>query len=79
MSSPAVGLWTLAVIAALLVSVAAPVALAQPPAKVKVLIAFSHQPGPAEQALVQGAGGDIKYTYHLVPAIAASVLRSCDS
>ena len=48
-------------------------ALAQPPAKVKVLIAFTGQPGPAEQALVRGVGGDIKYTYHLVPAMAASL------
>ena len=48
---------------------------AHPPAaaKVQVLIAFSHTPGPAEQALVRGAGGEIKYTYHLVPAIAATV------
>ena len=45
----------------------------QEPAKVKVLIAFSQQPGPAEQALVRGFGGSIKYTYHLVPALAAAV------
>jgi subtilisin family serine protease len=38
-----------------------------------VIIGFKGQPGPAEQALVQQAGGSIKYTYHLVPAIAASV------
>jgi len=46
---------------------------AQPTAKVKVLIGFSHQPGPSEQALVHRAGGTIKHTYHIVPAIAATV------
>jgi subtilisin len=44
-----------------------------PDGLVKVLIEFKENPGPAEQALVKGAGGQIKYTYHLVPAIAASV------
>lgn len=41
--------------------------------KTAVLIGFAQQPGPAEEALVRGAGGDIKYTYNLVPAIAASL------
>ena len=41
--------------------------------RAKVLIAFSRQPGPAEQALVRGFGGDVRYTYSLVPAIAATV------
>jgi subtilisin len=45
----------------------------QPPQRVKVLIAFEHQPGPAEQALVRGLGGSVKYTYHLVPAMAATL------
>ena len=48
-------------------------ALGQQPEKVKVLIGFDRQPGAAEQALVHRAGGTIKYTYHLVPAIAASL------
>ncbi|MFH1926558.1 MAG: S8 family serine peptidase [Chloroflexota bacterium] len=48
-------------------------ALGQRPARVKVLIGFTHQPGRAEQALVHRAGGTIKYTYHLVPAIAATL------
>jgi len=51
-------------------------ALGQRPARVKVLIGFTHQPGPAEQVLVHRAGGTIRYTYHLVPAIAASVPES---
>nr|NIV30226.1 S8 family serine peptidase [Anaerolineae bacterium] len=45
----------------------------QQPERVKVLIAFRGQPGPAEQALVRGMGGSVKYTYHLVPAIAATL------
>ncbi len=52
---------------------AASPAAAQPPEMVKVLIGFDRQPGPAEKAIVRGAGGTIKYTYHLVPAIAASL------
>jgi subtilisin len=41
--------------------------------RVDVFIAFASNPGPAEQALVRGVGGQIRYTYTLVPAIAASV------
>jgi subtilisin len=48
-------------------------ALGQQPERVKVLIGFTHQPGPDEEALVRGVGGSIKYTYHLVPAIAATL------
>lgn len=48
-------------------------ALAQPPNMVKVLIGFDIQPGPTEEALVHGKGGIVKYTYHLVPAIAATL------
>ncbi|OFW54060.1 MAG: hypothetical protein A2163_02475 [Actinobacteria bacterium RBG_13_35_12] len=40
---------------------------------VKVLIGFKEKPGSAEQAVVKGVGGKIKYTYNLVPAIAASI------
>ena len=48
-------------------------AAAQPPETVKVLISFDRQPGPAEEGIVRGVGGGVKYTYHLVPAIAASI------
>ena len=41
--------------------------------RVDVFVAFADQPGAAEQALVRRAGGEIKYTYSIVPAIAASV------
>ncbi len=57
----------------LLGSLVATAAWAQQPNRVPVLIGFRHQPGAAEQALVRRAGGSIKYTYHLVPAIAATL------
>jgi len=48
------------------------VASAQPE-MAKVLIAFDKTPGNDEQALVHQFGGKVKYSYHLVPAIAAEV------
>jgi subtilisin len=39
----------------------------------RVLISFRTLPGPAEEALVRNVGGTVRYTYHLVPAIAAAV------
>ena len=48
-------------------------AWAQKPNLVPVLIGFNRQPGPAQEALVRGAGGRIKYTYRLVPGIAATL------
>ncbi len=44
-----------------------------PDGLVKVLIGFKEKPGPAQQALVKGLGGKIKYTYNIIPAIAASI------
>jgi len=44
-----------------------------PDGLVKVLIGFKEKPGAAQQAMVKGVGGQIKYTYNLIPAIAASV------
>jgi len=41
--------------------------------RVPVLIGFKQVPGPAEQALVRSHGGEIKYSYTLIPGIAASV------
>ena len=41
--------------------------------RLDVLIGVKNLPGPAEEALVRAGGGRIKYTYHLVPAIAARV------
>jgi len=44
-----------------------------PDGLIKVLIGFKEKPGPAQQAIVKGVGGQIKYTYHIVDAIAASI------
>jgi len=44
-----------------------------PEGLVKVLIGFKKMPGPAEQALVRGVSGTIKYTYHIIPVIAATI------
>lgn len=52
------------------------VSVAAPPAMVKVLIGFDRQPGPDEEGLVRAAGGSVRHTYHLIPAIAASVPES---
>lgn len=46
---------------------------AQGPDRVDVIIAFASAPGAADESLVFGAGGRIRHTYHLVPAIAANV------
>ena len=63
-----------AVIFALVVSLIGPATVAaSPPEMVKVLIGFDRQPSSDEAAIVRGAGGSIKHTYHLVPAIAASI------
>jgi len=48
-------------------------ASAAPVERTDVLIGFAHTPGNAEQALVRAFGGEIKQSYRLVPAIAASV------
>jgi hypothetical protein len=44
--------------------------------RVNVLIGFNQIPTAAEEALVHAAGGRVKYRYHLVPAIAASLPSS---
>jgi subtilisin len=41
--------------------------------KVSVIIAFHEQPGRAEEALIRAFGGSVKFTYNIVPAIAATV------
>lgn len=46
---------------------------ASPDGLVKVLIGFRKKPGAAQQAMVRGVGGKIKYTYSIVDAIAASI------
>jgi subtilisin len=64
---------TCVLLVALLSGLFAHPAWGQQPERVKVLVAFGHQPGPAEEALVRGMGGSVKYRYHLVPAIAATL------
>lgn len=64
---------TLVLLVAILSGLMVSPALGQQPERVKVLIGFTRPPGPAEEALVGGVGGTIRYTYHLVPAIAATV------
>lgn len=38
-----------------------------------VLIAFHEQPGRSEEALIRALGGEVRHTYHLVPAMAATL------
>jgi subtilisin len=49
------------------------VVVAGPPEKLDVLIQFHHPPGPNEHALVRGLGGNLKHSYEIVPAVAASI------
>jgi len=49
------------------------VSYAAPSERVNVIIGFTQSPGLSEKGLVQTHGGVIKYSYTLVPAIAASV------
>ena len=46
---------------------------AGPPEKVDVLIQLKQPPGPNEHALVRGLGGNLKHSYKIVPAVAASI------
>lgn len=43
------------------------------PVRAKVIIGFDRPPGAAEEALVRRLDGSIKYTYALIPAIAAEL------
>ncbi|MZQ96999.1 MAG: S8 family serine peptidase [Acidaminobacter sp.] len=44
--------------------------------KAAVLIAFHQQPGASEEALIRAHGGAVSHTYHLVPAMAATLPRA---
>ncbi|MCH7529828.1 S8 family serine peptidase [Patescibacteria group bacterium] len=44
--------------------------------RVDVLIGFTQAPGLSGEALVRSNGGNIKYNYNLIPAIAASIPES---
>src|SRR3989344_7322408 len=41
--------------------------------KVDVFISFRDTPGAAERALVEHAGGTVRYSYSITPAVAASM------
>ena len=43
---------------------------------VDVFVVFDGTPGRTEQAAVRGFGGNIRHSYHLVPAVAASIPES---
>lgn len=47
--------------------------LAIPSERAKVLIGFKKFPGVAEQALIRGLGGTIKYTYRYIPVMAVTL------
>jgi subtilisin family serine protease len=63
----------LPIILVLLLAFSNTAAMAAPPEKVNVLIGFGRTPGQTEEALVRGLGGDVKYTYRIIPAISASI------
>jgi subtilisin len=62
-----------AVLLALAASGPAAQQAAQGQRRIDVLITFDSTPGPAEQALVRGLGGQIRFSYSLVPGMAASL------
>jgi subtilisin family serine protease len=41
--------------------------------RVDVIIGFDRTPGPPERALIESVGGQVRFSYHLIPAIAASL------
>ncbi|MCK5320350.1 S8 family serine peptidase [Candidatus Parcubacteria bacterium] len=49
---------------------------AEPPEMVKVIISFHEAPGQAEKNLIKNAGGNIKHSYKIIPAMAGSVPAS---
>ena len=63
----------LPIILVLLLAFSNTAAMAAPPKKVDILIGFDRTPGYSEETLVRGFGGDVKYTYRMIPAIAASI------
>lgn len=53
---------------------------AAPPDKIDVLIGFHVSPGPSEQALVRGAGGEVYWQFGMVKALAARITpRAADA
>ncbi len=68
--------WYLLVIALVVIMLSVPTNLTlaeSSPDMVDVLVTFTYPPGPAEEDLIRDIGGVVNRTYHLVPAIAASI------
>lgn len=63
----------LVVITTLLMAYTVSPASGSPPERVKVLISFESQPGPAEEARIKHAGGQVSYRFHLINTIAATL------
>jgi subtilisin family serine protease len=63
----------MASVTALLVLALPAVAQGQPPNRVDVLVGFVSPPTPEDVAIVQAIGGQVRYVYSIVPAMAASV------
>lgn len=66
--------WRIFALAAVAIAAVLPSAAhAQNAGPQKVLIGFSAKPGKAEENLVRSHGGTVKYTYRIIPAIAATM------
>ena len=44
--------------------------------KIDVIISFKDKPGASEEALVRGLGGEVRYNYNIIDALAASIPSS---
>lgn len=65
--------WAGFMAAVLVLGVLTPSATAGPPERVDLLIGFRSTPDRADRSFIERHGGNVKYSYRLVPAIAASV------
>jgi subtilisin len=63
----------IALLIAALVLPAGPQAIAEPPAKVEVLILFRDKPGPKQTEMVKRHGGSVKKSFRIVHAVSATV------
>lgn len=51
-------------------------ALAEGPARVQVIIGFTSLPQAADEAMVKSVGGEVRHTFHLIPAMSVVVPES---
>ncbi|MFC1980298.1 S8 family serine peptidase [Chloroflexota bacterium] len=62
------------IILALLLIFSSTTTVAAPPIeKIDVIIGFNRPPGPSEEGLIHSIGGNVKFTYRIIPGIAASI------